>query len=208
MLDIDGTLVESFEFDEDCYLDAVHKVLGQKIDSDWSKYEHVTDTGLLYKHIELNGLCNQKIEIHTEVKSVFTNNIRKHINQSPVQAVSGALTFVKRLKQMPNVSLSIATGGWAETAQMKLNSAGFDISGIPMASSNDHYSRKEIMKIALVKSKVSDIEKVTYFGDAEWDKRACKELNFNFVLVGNRFQHNQSISNFKLFEQACNYIGL
>ena len=109
---------------------------------------------------------------------------------------------------MPNVSLSIATGGWAETAQMKLNSAGFDISGIPMASSNDHYSRKEIMKIALVKSKVSDIEKVTYFGDAEWDKRACKELNFNFVLVGNRFQHNQSISNFKLFEQACNYIGL
>lgn len=208
MFDIDGTLVESFEFDEECYLAAVYAVLGQKMDSDWSKYKHVTDSGILDRHIEQNKLGAQRDEIHVAVKSAFTDNIRQHIGQQAVKAVSGALVFVEKLKEMSNVSLSIATGGWAETANMKLNSAGFDISGIPMASSNDHYARKEIMKIALRKSKVTNLEKVTYFGDAQWDRQACEELNINFVLLGNRFQHRQNIANFDFFEEACDYIGL
>ncbi|PCI71658.1 MAG: hypothetical protein COB38_05395 [Gammaproteobacteria bacterium] len=36
----------------------------------------------------------------------------------------------------------------------------------------------------------------TYFGDAEWDKQARKELEINFMLVGNRTSHHQQITDF------------
>ena len=33
--------------------------------------------------------------------------------------------------------------------------------------------------------KIGDgVESVTYFGDAEWDERACRSLGWNFVAVG------------------------
>ena len=201
-------MTESFEFDEECYIEAVFRVLGQKIDTDWSKYDHVTDTGILDRHLKLNKLFHQRDEIHSKVKNIFIENIRNHISQSPVQAIEGAIEFVNSLKKMSDVSLSIATGGWGETAIMKLNSAGYDIAKIPIASSNDHYSRIEIMKHALNKSGVTLNDNVTYFGDAEWDQHACEKLNINFVLVGNRTIHNQNIDNFRSCDEAYNYIGL
>ena len=208
MLDIDGTLVESFKFDEECYLDAVFQVLAHDMDSDWSKYEHVTDTGILDQHLKSRGLLQEREKIHRDVKDTFMSSIKKHAINFPIREIDGAKKFLKNIQKMDNVSLSIATGGWAETARIKLKSAGFDIQGIPMASSNDHFSRTEIMKIALEKSEFKSQNKITYFGDAEWDKKACEKLGFNFVLVGNRTTHNQNISNFKSYSQARSYIGL
>ena len=49
---------------------------------------------------------------------------------------------------MGHVAISFATGGWYESAILKLESAGIKISNIPIASANDHHSRIEIMKIA------------------------------------------------------------
>lgn len=208
MFDIDGTLLKSFEFDEECYIDAVQQILGQKIDSDWSKYEHVTDSGILDQHLRVNNLLHKRDEIQSDVKAAFIANIQKHISKHQVQAIAGAIEFVEKIKLMPSVSLSIATGGWRETAIMKLNSAGFDMAGIPLSSSSDHYSRIEIMKNALVKSHLSTHQKVTYFGDAEWDKKACESLNINFVLIGSRVEHKQSIPDFTFYDEACNFIGL
>jgi len=39
MFDIDGTLVQSYEFDEEIYACAVEEVVGFKIDRKWSKYK-------------------------------------------------------------------------------------------------------------------------------------------------------------------------
>ena len=39
IFDIDGTLVESFGFDDACYISAIREVLGEvHIHDDWSKY--------------------------------------------------------------------------------------------------------------------------------------------------------------------------
>jgi hypothetical protein len=48
----------------------------------------------------------------------------------------------------------------------------------------------------------------TYFGDGEWDKRACKELGYNFVLVGEETSHCQSIPDFDNVTRAMEFIGL
>ncbi|GAK86809.1 hypothetical protein JCM19238_4417 [Vibrio ponticus] len=47
MLDVDGTLIQSYEFDEQCFIDAVYETTGLKILNDWHNYPNVTDRGIL-----------------------------------------------------------------------------------------------------------------------------------------------------------------
>lgn len=208
MFDVDGTLVQSYKFDEECYIQSVADVLGHRIDSNWSRYRHVTDAGILKEHLEKYGVADNHDEIYAQVKSVFIGKIEDHLFQNPASEIAGAKGFISRLKQLDSVSLSIATGGWLETAKLKLESAGIDISGIPMASSNDHYSRAEIMKVAKRKAKVKSIHHLSYFGDAEWDQKACRQLGYNFVLVGDRIKHDKSIVDLTDITYALSLIGI
>ena len=77
---------------------------------------------------------------------------------------------------------------------LKLDTAGFNLDGVPVASSDDSPSRVEIMQIALSRLG-SDFESVTYFGDAEWDRRACQQLGWNFVAVGSDLGGIESFEN-------------
>jgi phosphoglycolate phosphatase-like HAD superfamily hydrolase len=47
VFDIDGTLVDSDEFDGRLYAEAIRTVLGLEIDRTWSTYNNVTDSGIL-----------------------------------------------------------------------------------------------------------------------------------------------------------------
>lgn len=210
MFDVDGTLVLSDEFDGDFFVDAIWEVLGQRLDTDWTRYTHVSDAGILDQHICENGLLSQRDEISANVKKVFIKKIEKYLRENSVQQVPGASSFLSVLRRKENIVLSIATGGWYETALMKLESAKIDISGIPVASSNDHFSRTSIMKIAEEKAIGNNTTPIpcTYFGDGEWDREACKELGYNFVLVGNRANHNQNILDYRSEKEVFAYIGL
>jgi hypothetical protein len=64
------------------------------------------------------------------------------------------------------------------------------------------------MKVARDKAQVKASDQLTYFGDAAWDQGACKELGYNFVLVGNRIQHKQSVDDFTNITQALSLIGI
>ena len=102
--------------------------------------------------------------------------------------------------------VSIATGGWGETAKIKLESAGFETEKLAIMSSNDHYSRIKIMELA--KSAINQIDNypVTYFVDAEWDLEACKELAINVVIVGCRVNHYQRIQDFNCLDTALSFV--
>ncbi len=208
MFDVDGTLVQSDEFDGDCYLEAVYEVLGHRLDTDWTKYTYVSDAGILDQHISESGLHAKRETIQADVKEVFTDKIANYLKNNPAKQVPGASDFISKLRQLENIILSIATGGWYETALMKLESAEIDISGIPIASSNNHFSRTRIMKIAEEEAVGRNEVPCTYFGDGEWDKKACEELGYNFVLVGERTYHSQNIIDFKNAKQALAFIGL
>ena len=65
-----------------------------------------------------------------------------------------------------------------------------------------------VQKIAEEKAVGKNDVPCTYFGDGEWDKKACEELGYSFVLVGERTYHSQSILDFKDAKQALAYIGL
>ena len=207
MFDIDGTLIESYDFDSECFTEAVKEVTGLEINTDWACYKHVTDTGILNEFFNENNIENTN-EITKSIKCTFLAKIQTRIDKAPIREIKGASKFIAKLKELDGIVISFATGGWLESAVLKLESAGIDISGVPIASSNDHYSRIEIMKIAEQRAVNESRLSFTYFGDGSWDLKACKELGVNFVLVGNKLEHNQSINSFAQTSEAFAYIGL
>jgi len=206
IFDIDGTLVESFKFDEVIYCQSIRKVTGIEIDNNWSNYQHVTDDGILNEVISANGLDKEADEIRKNVRLAFIEGISNYVNTNKIKSIPGAIQFINRLSEMKNIRVSFATGGWYETALLKLDSAGFNFTKEHIFSSNDHFKRTEIIKMAQSRLKKHSDYTCTYFGDAEWDKQACKELEMNFILVGNRTTHHSQISDFKSFKKIISFI--
>ncbi|MBM7034790.1 HAD family hydrolase [Vibrio ulleungensis] len=196
MFDIDGTLVQSHDMDETCFLDALYHVTGIQLTPDWSHFPYVTDRGILKTFIETHAPQHQLKDLERDVKNKFIENIRTAIEISPIKPVKGAVEFINALKNRQDVSISFATGGWLETALLKLESAGFDTTDIAIASSNDHYCRTEIMKTAALLATGCKNNPFVYFGDGEWDVKACAQLGVKLVLVGDRTQHHISIPDF------------
>lgn len=208
LFDIDGTLVESYDLDTECFQAAVKDVLGVAIGTDWSRYQHVTDSGILADIIEELGLHGESERIVKEVKEQFVNRVADYVSCHEVSPIPGAYKFLSQLVLRQNVSVAFATGGWAESARMKLNAAGMNFSAIPLASSSDHYSRIEIMQLAERLAGNGHYDSRTYFGDGPWDHKASETLGYNFVSVGNRISSSQSIRDYTEVDVVLRYIGL
>jgi len=208
MFDIDGTLIESCDFDADCFLKAVKSVTDFELNTDWSLYKNITDSGILDEFITMNGLHEKRSLLHLQVKEKFTQLISAHLKNQPVCEIDGAIDFLNQLQLRNDVEVAIATGGWEETAIAKLKSAGFNMSGLAFASSSDHFQRTKVMKVAESRCKNQTFVSKTYFGDGTWDKKASEELSYNFVLVGNNLQHSKQVENFKDSYSTLSLIGI
>jgi phosphoglycolate phosphatase-like HAD superfamily hydrolase len=184
VFDVDGTLIESMSVDSELYLSSINTVLGPvNIREDLSDYDNVTDSGILAQIINDNGFSSED-EVAEAIQAIFVESLRKHIQTvGPFPAIEGAIQMVDKVRLSANTRIAIATGGWRRSALLKLESTGFNIDGIPVATCDNSPSRIEIMRTAL--SRIgNDFESVTYFGDAEWDRQACQNLGWNFVAVG------------------------
>jgi beta-phosphoglucomutase-like phosphatase (HAD superfamily) len=197
ILDIDGTLIDSMGVDSKLYFSSIERVLGPVSLHDLNDYDHVTDSGILGQILEENGFSD-KGQLIASVKALFMEGLNSHIeDMGSFPVIDGAVQFVERIQRSTDISIAIATGGWRESALLKLQTAGFNIEGIPLATSDDSTSRVEIMRSALQMTG-NDAGGVTYFGDAEWDKRACEVLGWNFVAVGPRLGGIESFSSVQL----------
>jgi hypothetical protein len=59
------------------------------------------------------------------------------------------------------------------------------VNGVPLASSDDHFERPQIMLRAL--GQLSGVfDTITYYGDGHWDVVAAKALGWQFVPVGTK----------------------
>jgi beta-phosphoglucomutase-like phosphatase (HAD superfamily) len=186
ILDIDGTLLHSNEIDDMLYLTAVRKVLGQaKVRESWSLYQHVTDSGILDEILSDNSLTSSAA-ILDAVRDLFVESIRQHVERAgPFTEIPGAREFVCDLQASSSHRVAYATGGWSASASIKLESAGFPLQGIPLASSDDYPDRQSIMVHALNQLR-GEFQSVTYYGDGEWDEAASRNLGWKFVPVGER----------------------
>lgn len=184
IFDIDGTLLESAGVDDALYKDAVVSTLGNvRFRASLAEYNHVSDSGILAQVLKDNGI-SLTAEITTAVKSCFVRSLQQHIsNHGPFPEISGASNMLETLQRSNDHSVAIATGGWRESAQLKLATAGLDRFDIPLSTSDDAADRKDIMRIALEKIG-KEFHSITYYGDGVWDREASVELGWQFVAVG------------------------
>ena len=183
--------------DPKLYFSSIESVLGPVRLRNLNDYDHVTDSGILAQIIEENR-DSAAGELAASVKSLFLKELKHHIEDiGSFPVIDGAIQFIDRARRSADTRVAIATGCWRESALLKLQTSGFNIEGIPLATSDDSPSRVEIMRSAL-KMTGSDSDNVTYFGDAEWDHRACQDLGWNFVAVGPRLGGISSFSSIQL----------
>jgi phosphoglycolate phosphatase-like HAD superfamily hydrolase len=191
IFDIDGTLTNTNNVDEDCFVKALaeaHSI--DDIVTDWSAYPNTTDSGITY-HIfkERFDRSPEEAEL-SKFKNCFTKMLREHYqsDSSSFAEIPGASAALKMLRQDSDWAVAIATGCWRESALLKLKAANIDPEGIPAAYAEDGLSREEILKAAvsraLVQHGLSSFERIVSLGDGLWDLRTAGRLNFAFLGIG------------------------
>jgi len=184
VFDVDGTLIESMTIDTDIFLSSISAILGPvEFRANLNDYDHVTDSGMIAQLLADNDLSGESSAIDL-IRERYVASVSAHIESvGPYPVICGANQYIDRLRDSKEHKIAIATGGWRDSAILKLETSGIDVDGIPVASCDDSHSRAEIMHVALA-CLGDEFESITYFGDAEWDRRACQTLGWDFVPVG------------------------
>ncbi|MGH8144128.1 MAG: HAD family hydrolase [Steroidobacteraceae bacterium] len=182
IFDLDGTLIDSDQFDCRLYADAVREVLGNvAIRPRWQDYEHVTDLGIL-RDICLDNAVGFEACV-SRVRESFGALVRDYLDRrGPCEAMAGALALFDRLGARSEFEVGIATGGWGHTARMKLDAAGFAAAHVPLTSSDDGHERVHIM--SKCRARMGADGPTIYVGDGEWDRRASAQLGWGFIGIG------------------------
>ncbi len=211
VFDVDGTLVDSSEINGRLFKEVVETDLGIEVDDDWSRYRHVTDSGILNEIMdEADGNRDRPVAC-ARIKEAFVRVVADHIGGcgGRMPEIAGARAFVERLRSHPGASVAVATGGWRETAAIKLRAIGLDPGELCLASCSDAVSRVGIMRIAEERALVGRrAARRTYFGDRPWDLRASRELGYGFVAIGDGVAHPARYPDYRDAEAIRAELGL
>jgi phosphoglycolate phosphatase-like HAD superfamily hydrolase len=191
IFDIDGALTLTNKVDSHCYRCALREVLGIKnIDTEWANYRDATDSAIASALVEARyGAPPSSEELHA-VRERFVALLEQAFAHDPVacRAVPGAAAILAELSERVGFAVGLATGGWLESARLKLRNAGLGERELPLASASDAYSRAAIMALAAERVAalwgVSGFKSIVYVGDAVWDVRAARRLGWHFVGIG------------------------
>lgn len=191
LFDIDGTLTQTCAADSACFIRAVSEVLSlSEVESDWTRYRHVTDSGIA---TELIRTSFNRIPHPGELRKIcarFTDLLHECFlgNPSLCRPVAGSPQMLNHLSRRADIAVAIATGGWEQSARLKLRMAGLPVEEVPLASADDSHLREQIMEIAMDRAakqhSVRNFDSVVYVGDGLWDLVACTGLGVPFIGIG------------------------
>jgi len=222
LFDIDGTLTETNEVDDKCFVRAFaasHQITD--IETDWTKYNHVTDSGIA------SEIFNQRLgrspneEDFLTFKSRFVENLNEFAfkDKTLFAEVSNAKVMLEKLKLEKNWVIALATGCFYDSAKLKLEKAKIHIKDFPIGTADDAISREGILQTAIEKSLekygLKKFEKIVSIGDGVWDVRTAKNLNLDFIGIasGKRAEAlreegaNHIIKDFRDYENFLAYLN-
>lgn len=184
IFDIDGTLADTKNVDDKCFIKAFEKVF--KIDiknQNWNELKNVTDWGITEEIVKnrFNRLPTKQEYI--QMTNEFVGLLKLEINNdaSQFKEVKKATDFFKYLQSKSEYKIGIATGGWENPAKLKLEMIGIYINGIAFSNSNKYKSREEITKDVIQQLNGNITDRIIYFGDGEWDFYTCQKLEIKFI---------------------------
>jgi phosphoglycolate phosphatase-like HAD superfamily hydrolase len=188
MFDIDGTLTETMKVDEECFVRSFQDVFGfADIDTDWSHYPRTTDSGIFHDvFMGRIGRSPTGQEV-SRFRQYFIQLLAAASSRSPFAPVAGADGLLSRLTLGGSHWVSLATGGWRDSARLKMASAGMCFDDHPAASADDALERESIMRLSRQRAAERYGESFTctvYVGDGVWDVRACRSVGIPFIGIG------------------------
>ena len=185
IFDIDGTLCDTMESDTRFFLESLRTIADIELgDVDWNDFPDATDSAII-GHLLKDRPPEEIVEVERAIREDFVARLRAEANARPdaVRPLPGAVEFFELILAQPGWDLAIATGGWSESARLKLRLAGFPENGFAFASSADPDKRAEIITLAAERAR-RPLTEAVYLGDALWDYRATHKLGIPFVGIG------------------------
>lgn len=191
IFDIDGTLTQTDQVDEICFVQALADAYGiTGISTNWAEYPHTTDSAITF-HVFQQELDRVPEEIELlKFKSRFVNLLEDYRLNDPdlFTEIAGASRMLRRLNQAPEWKVAIASGSWSVSAALKLKVARIELDDFPAAFADDGLSREEILKSAVLKAQLryqqSHFARIVSIGDGLWDLRTARNLGFPFLGIG------------------------
>ena len=186
VFDVDGTLTDTNEVDNECYLRAVGEILGlDAAGLDWSRAPQVTDAALL--HWLCAEYCGRALSAGQgeAVLDRFLAHLRSELAARPerFQPIAGAAQVFAHLSN-EGWAIALATGGWQASARLKLAAAGIPHDRLVIASASDADTRTAIMRLAVERAThagTGPLERIVSVGDALWDVKAARDISWPFV---------------------------
>jgi phosphoglycolate phosphatase-like HAD superfamily hydrolase len=186
IFDIDGTLTQTMKADEECFVRSLAEVCGfGDVDTNWSRYKHGTDSGVFHEiHEARTGQPPSPIEI-SRFRQHFVEMLARVSSAAPFAAVEGASMLLSRLADSAEHRVALATGGWRDSARLKMASAGLCFDDYPAASSDDAFDRESIIRLSMQRAteRYGRCGSTVYVGDGVWDARACCNVGVPFIGV-------------------------
>jgi hypothetical protein len=165
MFDIDGTLTETMKVDEECFIRSFKDVFGiTDIDTDWSHYPRTTDSGVFHDVFTARIRQSPTAQEVSRFRHHFVQLLAAASSQSPFAPVAGADRLLSRLAQGGSHRVSLATGGWRDSARLKMASAGMCFDDHPAASADDALDRESILRLSRQRHLPAPCMLVTEFG--------------------------------------------
>jgi phosphoglycolate phosphatase-like HAD superfamily hydrolase len=188
MFDIDGTLTETMKVDEECFVRSLADVYGfTGVETNWLRYKHTTDSGIFHEiHLARTGRPPSVVEV-SHFRQHFVALLGRAASNSAFATITGARELLSGLADSAEYRVSLATGGWRDSARIKMASAGMCFDDYPAASADDAHDRESIVKISLQRAVVrheTPFVSTIYIGDGIWDARACRALGIPFIGIG------------------------
>jgi phosphoglycolate phosphatase-like HAD superfamily hydrolase len=188
VFDLDGTLLDTGEVDSDCYAAACRDELGIDFSAiDWTTFEHMTDSAIAEQLLRTQERAEP--DRLDRFRCTFFDLLIRAASSDPrsFQAVAGAESLLERLTPR-GWRVAIATGSWKRSADIKISASGGFLAGFPMATSDHHRSREELIRHAIELAsrhyRVRSFSRIVSVGDAPWDVRTAHHLALPFIGVG------------------------
>ncbi len=196
IFDIDGTLTATSRIDEQCYAQAFAKRFDIEIrPADYEHFTHFTDSGIMRQLFQQRMGRVPTVREIKQVQAEFIALLRASYarDAQEFEAVAGAAETIAQLRNERNWQIALATGCWKASAELKLQYAQIDCSGLPLAHSDLLLSRSEIVTEAIRQAKElfkAGFEHITFVGDGIWDVRTAQELGLGFIGIQHENYHS------------------
>src|ERR1700757_5295482 len=149
MFDIDGTLTKTMKVDEECFVRSFKDMFGfADIDTDWSHYPRTTDSGIFHDVFTSRIGRTPTAQEVSRFRQHFIQLLAAALSQSPFAPVAGADRLLSRLAQDGSHRVSLATGGWRDSARLQMASAGMCFDDHPAAAAGGALDRESIMRLS------------------------------------------------------------